>query len=258
MERDRNAFILRIAPDGKDMLQEALEHEEIIIGWPAGEEILREMKWNKLRETIKHRFYPTDEGNHRAGNAAGNLWRFLRDMKEDDYAVVPAYRAFYVAEVMGPPFFDNEIGYRRKVRWLNGKRPIAREHAKAALHARLGTLGTCKQASDLLEEIEAALQSATTEKAPRFTDDLKSTLITATHEKLLKGYMDFNRFEKLIAAVLKGLGAHDVYVVPKQNDKGVDVVARFMTAAKLEVIVGVQAKFYKPEEGGVPPEVVEN
>jgi predicted Mrr-cat superfamily restriction endonuclease len=66
------------------------------------------------------------------------MWRFLREMKVGDLVVTPHGPAFYVGEVASgpshsPEFVEDDTAFRRSVRWLNGKRPIPRTQARAAL-----------------------------------------------------------------------------------------------------------------------------
>jgi predicted Mrr-cat superfamily restriction endonuclease len=62
--------------------------------------------------------------NRRLGSAAGNLWRFIHDMGEEDFVIVPDLREFYVAKVSGPARYEvhhtyDDTAHRRTVEWQN-------------------------------------------------------------------------------------------------------------------------------------------
>jgi predicted Mrr-cat superfamily restriction endonuclease len=255
---DQRAFVLRIAPNGKDLVPIALEDNDLIVGWATADGLLNEnLNWVAFRRILYERFYAQDITQRRAGNATGYLWRFIREMKEGDFVVVPHHRSeFYVAEVIGPARYEmakvsDDTAYRRAVRWLNSKRPIPRRLARAALQSRMKIQGTCADATDLLEEIRLALEAKTT-----FGEDLHKLLVKHTIIEIRTGKMDGGKFEKFVASLLEGLGASEVRLVPHSLDKGADIIASFRVAGAFQLIVAVQAKHYQPKPP-VPKSVIE-
>ena len=250
---EKNGFVLRIAPGGDDRVSEALENDHLIIGWAEAKGLLSpELEWDRFRGII-HEAYYTDTVNFRAaGAASGHMWRFIRDMKIGDLVVVPHGSEFYVGEVAGPAFYDEnkvneDSAYRRLVKWLNGKRPIRRAVAKSALLSRMKTRGASADAKDLVEEIKDCLERAESGTEPSFKTDLQSRLVEETLHELRHGYMENVGFERLIETVLHGLGAVDTKIVPKRKDKGIDIYATFLVAGAFRQVVGVQAKHFQPE-----------
>ncbi len=160
------AFILRIAPSEVDRLPEALENKQLIIRWAYAKGLLDEqLNWTEFREIIRSTYYPEEANLRRAGNAAGHMWRFIREMKVGDLVVVPHFADFHVAEVTGPAFYnefkaEDDSAYRRPVIWLNETKPIPRSFARSALIARMKTQGTCADATDLRTEIEECVRVA--------------------------------------------------------------------------------------------------
>jgi restriction endonuclease Mrr len=74
--------------------------------------------------------------------------------------------------------------------------------------------------------------------------------------ELRNGRIDSFGFERLIQTVLQGLGAKEVRIVPRQEDKGADLIATCLVAGAFQQSIAVQAKHWKPN----PPvgrEVVE-
>lgn len=259
---DQQAFILRIAPSNIDRVPQALQENQIIIGWAYAEGLLDpELSWEQFREIIRNEYYDNESNLRKAGAAAGHMWRFIREMNEGDLIVVPYRSEFYVAQIDGPATYDSskaddDTAYRRPVKWLNEKRPIRRDVAKSALISRMKTQGTCAYATDLLDEIKECLQIASAGLTPTFQTDLQSRLVREALAEMRSGRMDSFGFERLIQTVLSGLGADDARIVPRGQDKGADVLATFLVAGAFRQVVAVQAKHWQPEPP-VGKEVVE-
>ncbi len=169
---NQKAFVLRIAPSEMDRVPEALEDNQIIIGWADADGLLDPRLTKKnFTEIIQtqHKEYASETNFRRAGIAAGHMWRFIREMNAGDLVVVPHWSElrgaeFYVAEIEGPAIYiehkvAEDTAYRRPVKWLNNKRPIPRHTAKLALFSLMKRRGTCTDATDLMPEINDALQN---------------------------------------------------------------------------------------------------
>src|SRR3982751_4424078 len=144
-----NAFVLRIAPGGDDMVQQSLNNNEIVIGWRDAQGLTNPaLTWPDFRSIVSDAYYADEKTLRRAGGAAGQLWRFIRDMKPGDLFVVPHPGVFYVAQVSGDATHGNgeHTLYRRPVKWLNDKQAIPRKIARAALQSRMKIQGTCADA----------------------------------------------------------------------------------------------------------------
>jgi predicted Mrr-cat superfamily restriction endonuclease len=128
---EKQAFVLRISPSEIDRFPEALQNNQLIIGWAYAEGLLEPtIEWEQFREIIRTAYYSEEPNLRRAGAAAGHMWRFIQDMKVGDLVVVPHWSDFCIAEVTGPAFYDaskkeDDTAYRRPVIWLNNKNPIA-------------------------------------------------------------------------------------------------------------------------------------
>jgi predicted Mrr-cat superfamily restriction endonuclease len=249
----QEAFVLRIAPSGVDLVPEALRTNEIIIGWAEAEGLLDPgLSWERFRKILYDAYYSDEKNMRGAGGAAGNMWRFIRDMKPGDLVVVPYWSEFFVAEVSGPPTYDrnkvdDDSAYRRAAKWLNGKKSIPRQLARSALISRMKTQGTSAGATDVLDEIKECLSLAEEGKEPTFHGDLQSRLVREVLSELRSGRMESFGFERLIQTVLQGLGAQEVRIVPRSQDKGADLVAMFRVAGAFQQIIAVQAKHWRPE-----------
>lgn len=245
------AFVLRVAPGGIDRVPEALSSNQIIIGWSRAEGLLdKSLTWEGFRDIIRSAYYSSEENMRRAGGASGNMWRFIRDMNEGDLVVVPHGSQFFVARIIGPAShdkskIDEDTAYRRDVAWLDNGNPIPRMLAKSALVSRMKTQGTCVYASDIIHEIHDCLENSRKKTAPTFQSDLQTRLIRETLDELHSGRIDPYGFERLIRTTLLGLGAKEVRIVPRLQDKGADLLATFMIAGAIEQVVAVQAKHWQ-------------
>ena len=244
----RNAFILRLAPLGQDLTQEALEKDEIFVGWKEVKGLLEEgLSFYDFRERVKDTY--GIENNYAAAAFARFLWGFLKGMKPGDYVVVPSGGQFYVAEVVGDPYYDEShpvAAHRRPVRWLNDKKPIPRELASAALQGRMKARGTLMDTSDLVEHIEKVLEDAERGETPNLARELRARMVEAVRQELTQGRMNPDRFEELVKRMAQAMGAAEAKWVPRRSDQGADVVADFELMGGLLVTVGIQAKFYQP------------
>lgn len=249
---NQQAFVLRIAPGGEDKVFEALSANQIIIGWTlAGGLLEPSLEWEEFRQIISSTFYREEKTLHKAGAASGHMWRFIREMNVGDLVVVPHGSEFYVAEIKGAATYDlskakEDSAYRRDVLWMNNKQPMPRELARSALISRMKIQGTCAYATDLLDEIKECLDLVSQGKKPVFQTDLQLRLIRETLAELRNGRMESFGFEYLIKTVLTGLGAVEARVVPRQQDKGADILATFLVAGVIRQVVAVQAKHWQP------------
>jgi predicted Mrr-cat superfamily restriction endonuclease len=230
---DRRAFVLSIAPSEIDRVPMALESDTIIIGWSLAEGLLDEaLSWEQFREKLIEAYPEHYKANLRkAGSAAGNMWRFIHEMKHDDLVVARHHNGFYVAKIVGDAEYrkeevEEDTAYRRRVVWLNDKKPIPRDQARAALYSRMKAYQTCVDASDLVSEIEAALEAAHAGKTKSFGFELTDSLSKAAVHDMRRGYINEQAFERLVAVVLKRLGA-SVTITPRAQDVGDDIVAQF-------------------------------
>lgn len=249
----QSAYVLRMAPSGIDKVPDALAADQIIIGWSHAVGLLDEsLTWEQFRQIIRDTYYSDELTLRKAGAAAGHVWRFIREMEPGDLVIVPYRTDFYVAEVAGsgvylPAHDEDDTAYRRPVKWLNGKKPIARKLARAALLSRMKIQGTCADASDLVDEINECLVLAAGDHAPTFQSDLRSRLIREVLSEMRGGRIESFGFEQLIQRVLLGLGAEECRIVARNQDKGADLIATFRVAGAFQQRVAVQAKHWQPE-----------
>jgi predicted Mrr-cat superfamily restriction endonuclease len=252
VETRRQAFVLRISPSGHDRTEEAMAKNQLIIGWSGLSQLLDPaLAWAEFRQIVHDAYYEEEQDMRRAGNAAGHLWRFIRDMRDDDLVVVPLGQEFLVGRVTGPAVHDDsrvddDAAFRRPVEWLNSKRPIKRSQARAALQSRMKSQGTSASASDIIDEITECLERAAAGKVSTVSDDLRGRLIENTLIELRQGRLDSYGFERLVASLLLSMGASEAKIVARSQDKGADIIVTFPLSGLFQVRFAVQVKHFGP------------
>ena len=236
-----------------DRAPDALSANELMIGWSNVPGLLnKSLEWLEFRQIMHDEYYSDNDSFRSAGSAAGNMWRFIREMENGDLVVVPHGSAFYVAEVSAEAYHISEkiaedTAFRRPVNWLNDKKPIPRSIARLALQSRLKIQNTCADATDIIALIEDALEVCTNEKPPTFDSDLRDRLKREALVEIRSGRIENFGFENLLKTVLLGMGATKASVVPRNLDKGADILATFSIADSFDVVLAVQAKHFQPE-----------
>ena len=262
---DTHAYVLRVAPGRENMLERCLDDDRVVIGWPGMEGLLdNAMEWVPFRSIVSEAYYPDATSLRKAGAAAGHLWRFIRDMRLGDFVVVPApSRQFYVARIEGDAQrADAEgVGYWRRVEWLNGKQPLDRQLASAALQSRMKIQGSTASASDLVADIESVLADgrsiAAGEPAPTFERDMRKALLASALEQLRFGRLDPFKFEKIVQVVLDSLGAVDSTITARSLDEGDDIVASVLPLGLFELKLVAQVKHYNQVDRPLGSHVVD-
>ena len=169
-----------------DRLPEALASDQIIIGWSRTEGLLDEsLSKDEFRSMISNIHYREKKDLRSAGHAAGNMWRFIREMNIGDLVVVPSDSRFYVAKILEPATYEkskieDDTAYRRKVEWLNDKKPIDYAKAEPGLQEKLKGRYISRNASRWLKEIKECLNDAETNNST-FSQAVANTMKHPPH-----------------------------------------------------------------------------
>ena len=150
---------------------------------------------------------------------------------------------------MTPRKPDDDTSYRRAVEMVElQKKPISRDIARSALISRMKTQGTSADATDLLDEIKECLSLAGKGQKPKFESDLQARLIREVLAELQGGRMENFGFERLIAAVLSGLGAEEVRIIPRSPGQRCRYYRNLSSGVEFfQQVVDNQAKHWRPE-----------
>lgn len=209
------------------------------------------------------------------------LWRFLHEMSQGDFGIVPGEGTFSVYEIEGDaepigniPAFDLktwtgdtvekregllyaqdeliDLGFFRRIKLHhiedeNGPeaRDISRdEYADNALTRRLKYQGTNADISDLENSIRRSLAHYRDQKPL----NLHSRIVEEMTERILdliREELTPDKFESLIKWYFRRIGASEIYIPPKnESDKAgdADVIATF---EPIKTIIYVQAKLHE-------------
>lgn len=257
------AYVLRIAASSERDLTACVGSGVVVIGWPEARGLIHIQDWLQFREIVHQSYFAPEEGRRKAGAAGGHLFRFIHQVAIGDLLVVPApNKQFYVAMVEGMPSAvgQNDIGYQRRVKWLNDGKPIERQLAGAALQSRMKVYGTTADASDLVEDIEDALGLANRLRPgeiPAFEMDVRQQILGGILDQLRNGRLDSYKFERLVHLVLSCMGA-TATITPRPLDRGDDIVAKLHPLGGLfEMTLVVQVKHYSRIDEALQPQVLD-
>ncbi len=211
------------------------------------------------------------------------LWRFLHEMSNDDFVLVPGYRTYSVYEIEGCakpigeiPISDLrtwtgdivekregllyaqgqliDLGFFRRVKLhriggengLEAKDINRYEYADNALTKRLRFFGATLDISDLENSIRRSLA--------HYQDQKPLNLHSRIVEEMTEGILDLiceeltpDKFESLIKWYFRRIGASEIYIPPRNesdNAGDADVIATF---EPIKTIIYVQAKFHEPD-----------
>lgn len=185
------------------------------------------------------RLYP-EHKEHRALNAASQLYRFLHEFNVGDGVATSdsGRRRYLVGTIEGDPVWEatgpDELRIRRKVRW---KGRIARDLLSTSTRNSLGSILTifrlnAEVATELnakavpIETKETAVPVSAPVREREALSDLRGSVIDKSKEftQDLIASLDDQEMEHLVAGVLRAMG-YKTRVSPRGGDRGHDIFA---------------------------------
>jgi restriction system protein len=233
MTKPKHAWMIRAGNDNE--LASLLEKANVVaVGWDA----MGDLSGLKTREQFKESYieaYP-DHSLGRVNVNNGQIYRFVRDIKESDYALtyLKDSREILIGLVTGsyeykPNLFDDlsqEYPQIRPVQWL---KRVSRDDFSAAARNSMGSTLTIFNLDDHLLEIHQAVTSETitplpddADESPPFFEDVSEKAKELIAD--LVSRLDPYDFQNLVAAVLRAMGYRAVSSKPGR-DRGIDVIA---------------------------------
>ena len=233
MTKPKHAWMIRAGNDNE--LASHLEKANVVaIGWEA----MGDLSGLNTRELFKAKYieaYP----NHSLGRInvnAGQVYRFVRDIKESDYALtyLKDSREVLIGQVTGPyeykpDLFDDlsqEYPQTRPVQWL---KQVSRDDFSAAARNSMGSTLTVFNLDDHLEEIHQTITSEIITPLPNDADE-SPPFFEDVNEKAkeliadLVSRLDPYDFQDLVAAVLRAMG-YRAFSASPGRDRGIDITA---------------------------------
>lgn len=192
------------------------------------------------------KYNPKDTSNVAIGQQSGQLFRFMSEIRPDDYIVTPSSdidTLFYGVVLDEPYFFDSQPAdgcpyrHRRPVRWF--KETVSRNSFSVPFQQTIRsslTIFNISQASEFLSIINA--EGFKSEKEPPAFNLYESVL-----ERVL--LLDDKEFEILAKDLLSAVGFEATEVTGGVGDGGVDATGILNVFNIAEIKIHVQAKRYK-------------
>lgn len=227
-----------------------LKYNCIAIGWPNAGDL---SKLKADRETFKARIaevYP-DKKPNAIPNNAGQLYRFVHEMKPGDLVIYPSQRdrQIHIGRVDGPYQYDpsKEEAYPnlRAVKWL--KTLPRTQYSQGALY-EIGSAMSLFQVKNYADEFRSSLDRTPQAVVPvkqdetvaRTAEDIEQNtrdFIIKTLAQELKGHP----FAHFVAHLLATMG-YRCRVSPEGPDGGVDIIAHKDELGFEPPIIKVQVK----------------
>jgi Uncharacterized conserved protein len=237
-----------------------LKHNLIAIGWVE----MGDLSGIKPdREAFKQRFAETYP-NGKPGaipTSAGQLYRFVHEMKRGDMIVYPSRRArqIHIGEVIGDykhdPSLDDTYPQRRQVKWL---RSLPRSQFTQGALYEIGAAMSLFQVKNYADEFRAALEGKQVA-----TPIAKDETVIAVAENIEENTRDFiikrlaqelkgHPFANFVGHLLQTMG-YRTRISPEGTDGGVDIIAHKDELGFEPPIIKVQVK---SSEGSIGDPVV--
>ena len=67
-------------------IPQGLIDNDLILGWSSAQGLIGEESWESFEKKLAEAIPDLAANARKLGSAAGNLWRFIRDMKKGDFA----------------------------------------------------------------------------------------------------------------------------------------------------------------------------
>jgi restriction system protein len=225
------------------------KHNVVALGWDKLGDLSR---LSSDRESFKQEVlhaYPNKKPNAVANNA-GQLYRFIHEMKNGDLIAYPAKkeRMIHIGRIISDYIFNNskepKYPHHRAVEWL--KKAPRTNFSQGALY-EVGSASSFFQVRNYADEFIAVLEGDEYISAPSSDDSVaivteeieESTrdFVIKTLARDLKGHL----FEDFIAHLLNQMG-YRTRVAPEGPDGGIDIIAHRDELGFEPPIIKVQVK----------------
>lgn len=197
------AWIVRPYPHDYYRIKEFLNENIVAIGWPNIGDLANCKTREQIKEALrKHYSYSSPQS---LGQAAGNIYRFIYEMKTKSYVIVPDGQLIYFGIINDEYIYikekdNDEQGYchQRPVKWLYDKKAISRNLLTGRVYDSLK--GQQTVFTTYHEDIEDIIKN----KKHFFTQqpnfDLKTEYLNKLQSGLLK-HVNSNTFENAVCSL---------------------------------------------------------
>jgi len=250
------AWVVRPYPHGIYRLKEFLMGNIVAIGWPG----IGDLSSCKSRDDIKERLTSHHEYSspQSLGQEVGTIYRFILEMKEKDYVVVPDGPVVYMGEVLSNYIYDptldsDQEGYphQRRVKWLHNKKAIRRNLLTGRVYDSLK--GQQTVFTTYFEDIEDIIKNKKHYFTQQSNYDLKKEYLERLQAGLLKN-VNSNTFEDAVCTLYSRFFPGLRRLATTNSREGdTDLLAELPG----QVTVRIQVKHFYPEQGELGEWVVD-
>lgn len=207
---------------------------KVAIGWNSLGDFNADGDWEEFRAEVKNRLAP-DYSEQKVGKAAGQLWSFIRTLKNGDIVITPsaATRKVLIGKVCGnysyDPTFDPGLPRTRMMAWS----PVISWDAIPP-HLRnsfMVQLTVSRPGADMAPLIEAALSPANSNEALKELqnqsnekpEDLIGKAEAAVFRKLVD--LEHGQFQRFVGGLFIAAGFTELLNSAENGpDDGIDVI----------------------------------
>lgn len=206
-----NAWIIRPKPHGHNRLQDFLEKNIVGIGWPGIGKLSEIESKSDIWKRLEKVGCTENRSNRAIAQDVGTIYRFTKEMKKDDYVLVPNGSEIYIGKVLedNPIYIkelDNDIDgfcHQRKIEWFFNKKNINKKVMTSRLYDSFK--GQSTLFSTWFEDVEELIKNKSflfigTEYKNRHLD-LKEKYLQRLNEGKIKG-LNSNIIENICQKLL--------------------------------------------------------
>lgn len=227
-----NYWVVRMGKGGKHV-NKVTNKKIVALGWSKIGSLSRYKKIDELKRDVE-RAYPKGA----ATQTTGQLWRFLKEVKKGDLALVPVpfERKIIITRITSECYFKKERGFdyphRRDIKIL---KTILRDDCSQQLKFSLGGLLTVFSVNDHAEEIRSLVEGKLKTELVKTHKSIYDAVINRLFE------LEAREFEKFIRHILNLVG-FEAAVTALVGDKGVDVIGNLNAEGLAQIKLKVQVK----------------
>jgi restriction system protein len=232
-----------------DASQLFLRNKIVGLGWERIDDLSKVPATREAFKEMVLRHYP--ERPSAVPNNAGQLFRFIHEMKTGDWIVFPdkTTRLIHLGKIESNYFYDlkksEAYPHQRTVKWLT--KPFSRtQFSQGALH-EIGSAMSFFQVRNYADEFKSALTGEKVIATPVTADDSIATVSEDTEEttrdfilKTLAQDLKGEAFEGFIKHLLECMGYHVRFA--KKNEASIDLLAHKDLLGVEPPIIKVQVK----------------
>ncbi|MDA2932147.1 restriction endonuclease [Nitrospinae bacterium AH-259-F20] len=254
MINDKTVWVVR-AGNNNEIAQEVEEQSAVALGWADVSNLSSTSSRDDVKSKVREAYPHLSE--KKVIPSAGQIFRFVHEMKEGDYVLTPirATREVLIGQITGPYEYNPSTisanyPHARKVKW---QKKVSRDDFTSSARNALGSSLTVFTVTPYRQEIRSLLEGeprGTEEPEVEEVDiyaDVKEKSDELISDAISK--LDPYEFQDLVAGVLRAMGLR-TKVSPPGPDHGIDIVAHPDHFGFEEPRIKVQVKHRQATVGG--------